>query len=425
MTRFVACASEWFYRGIEWTDDWIGLPEHVSKTLLYRKNWQHFVSESALKSSAKASLWIHGASVGELEDLASLFLDAKNLAKIDFTPESCILTSSSSSSELRLTAWQERLGYRYAGPLPPENSGQIDEFLELLNPEVLIINQNDLWPRLLSRLSRRKNFRGIIWLPAGKKNLPRLSSHLLHSGLLGVGFRSASDMERWRPRFEGSNLDLRVIGNPRIDRILERIWECSTEGEGHILTDFRARPDSDKISFLLGSLWKEDAKVWREALDQLSEENRSRLQLVALPHDSENLHEVASIRQLLPEARVLALQGVLLEAYQGFSAAFVGGGFGDGLHNILEPLLWKIPVASGPRIDNQSDARRLAQDGVLKVANDGRELAKILSTILADKTALDSWRDKAAHESNFLEDSRGAISRLLITIRDLVGREPR
>ncbi len=410
------------YRGLEWTDGWISLPGDLSKALIYRRNWQHYVSETALASSSRGALWIHGASVGELEDLASLFLDPDRLKELRYTPESCILTSSSPSAESRLLKWKKRHGYRYTGPLPPENAREIDQFLDLLNPEFLIINQNDLWPRLLERLRRRKSFKGIIWLPAGKRRLPRLLPALKETQLLGVSYRSSSDRDRWQSEFRNSQVDIRVMGNPRIDRILGRIAEAKDDPDGHILADFGAEPQSAKISILLGSVWKEDAHVWRQALDLLSDDERAQLQLVALPHDSENLHEVASIRQLIPEARVLALQGVLLEAYHGYSVAYIGGAFGRGLHNVLEALLWRIPVICGPRIENQGDARRLILDGAVKEVSEARDLQRLLSTILRDKSALDSWRDKASQEANHLEDSRGAIQRLLEQVRDLRGK---
>ncbi len=416
--------SELFYRSIDTIDSWLGLPESVSKTLLYRRHWQHYLSSEALSSSSKSAIWVHGASVGELEDLAGLFLDLKRLGQLSVTPESLILTGSSASVENRLKQWNQRMNFRFAGPLPPENSREIDSFISLLRPKILVISQNDLWPQLLNRLNHAEDFRGIIWLPAGKEKLPKFTDTLRQSKLLGVGFRSQADLNRWRHRFPDLQSDLRIIGNPRIDRILSRIQDCVLDPEGHILTDYSARPNPEKLSIILGSAWRDDAEIWRRALDIIDASSREKIQLVVLPHDADNLHEVASIRQLLPEARVLALEGVLLESYQDFKIAYVGGGFGAGLHNILEPLLWKIPIVSGPKISNQSDAERLRSEGTLQVISNPRELADLLKNSLSDIKSdspdfFKNWENKAIQDSLHFEESRGAIDRLGTFIHDL------
>jgi 3-deoxy-D-manno-octulosonic-acid transferase len=423
MSWWTAWSSEMLYRSIEWADSWLGLPEPVSKTLLFRRHWQHYVSPQTLSGgSQKPALWIHGASVGELEDLAGLFLSTDRLARLGLTPESCILTGASASLEARLQQWNQRLQFRYAGPLPPDEAHEIDSFLGLLRPQILVISQNDLWPQLLWRLKKWPDFRGILWLPAGKEHLPFFTQSVVDSKLLGVGFRSQMDHTRWQGRFSKAPLDLRIIGNPRIDRILSRIKDCTADQDGHILTDFGSRPNPDKLSVILGSAWRDDAEAWRQALDSLEDEERSQIQMVVLPHEVNDLHEVASIRQLLPEARVLALEGVLLESYQDFKIAFVGGAFGVGLHNILEPLLWKVPIVSGPKISNQSDAERLRNNGTLQVVTGAKDLADLLRKSLGESGFYQTWKDRAQADAVHFEESRGAIDRLVNFVQDISSR---
>jgi 3-deoxy-D-manno-octulosonic-acid transferase len=161
-----------------------------------------------------------------------------------------------------------------------------------------------------------------------------------------------------------------VLGDGRFDAAAARI----ARGEGPLpnwtrFTDLRP-------VLVLGSTWPEDESLWLPALLR-----RTHWKFVFAPHDPSRAEELRSKLPLpallssqwsayrdaqLEEARAVVVDelGVLFGLYGGAQAAFVGGAFKQGLHNILEPLSWGIPVAFGPQIGRHWEAADALRDGV-------------------------------------------------------------
>jgi 3-deoxy-D-manno-octulosonic-acid transferase len=410
--KWLPLASGALFRGLEAADAWMGLPEKLAESLAFRREWR--ASLRPHRSEGRA-LWIHGASVGELEDLADFFLSKDRLMQAGFAPDQVVVTGSSVSARSRLREWAETHALRYAGPLPPEKSSEIDAFLEVLDPGFLILSHSDVWPLLLHR-ARKRLSRALLWLPAKTDAARTLAPRCLAPLLAHIGSRSPGDVEHWATLQQGVGSSF--VGNPRIDRILARI-EAARLNEGHVLEPQKAAPESDKLSVLLGSAWTEDAEVWAHALALLDDAERARLQLVVLPHHFEDPHQVASIQLQLPKARILPLGGVLLEAYSGFTLSYVGGGFRTGLHNVLEPALWGQPILCGPKTENQPEAEILAQAGQLRICADASALAAQLLEALSPDTLLD-WKSRAQASGLRLTEGRGAAQRLALLVSQLI-----
>jgi 3-deoxy-D-manno-octulosonic-acid transferase len=405
---FYSVLSKCAFKALRFAEAVTGLPRSVSDALHFRRTWAQYVG----KSASQPTLWIHGASVGELEDLANFFLDETHLSSSNYSKQRLIVTSSSPSAEPFLRKLQSRQSALYAGPLPPENLVEIRSFLEILKPELLVISHSDIWPLLLETAQKNSLSKGIVWLPAKAQAAQNLFENImLPSKLKAVGLRREEDRPLLQKRLKNyPQTQLYWIGNARIERIQSRI-QAQKKKDLHALESQRALPDPSKISILVGSAWPEDAAILGEALKNLSAEERYRFQIVVLPHRTDNMHLIASIQHLLPMARVLALQGVLLESYQNFDLAFVGGGFRSGLHNILEPILWGLPVACGPRLTKQAEAPKLAAQGALFPVNSSLQLTEWFRRSM-NEAEYKRMKDSSQAAALELNKSLGAAKRL-------------
>lgn len=419
--RGLAALSSVFFRGVESVENWVSLPASISKSLSYRKSWRDYLSAGESRRESKAShLWIHGASLGELEDLAAFFCDEKNLRAAGFESAKLIITSSSPSALPALKKWQQQLAPAYAGPLPPEKSGEIKVFLDHFEIDTFILSQNDFWPQLFLQLKRRaKNF---LWLPSDLSREPSLRARsCLPLDKSWVASRQPlvdASLKSWH------GFPLEFIGSPRIDRVSARIAKHrlrSADDRGHVLETLGGAPDPQRVSVLVGSAWPEDAALLSAATRELSAEERRRFFFVVIPHETKNVHIGAQIQSLLPEAKLISVEGVLLEAYESFDLAWIGGGLGKGLHNVLEPALWGTPIACGTKLDKQPEAPRLRREGTLATCGDAREAADFLRLLL-DQTKRDALKTKARQSAQTLMQEAGASQRLAEHLRKIRAR---
>jgi len=314
---------------------------------------------------------------------------------------------------------RERFPLAYAGPIPSENPDQIRNFLEKLRPELLVLSHSDLWPSLIHMAQEIALQKGIVWMPAKPSSAKGLFESLVrHDKLRAVGVRRADDLQALKTRLsEYTHTHFVWIGNPRLDRIINRIQDQRAR-DHHILEESRARPDTLKMSLLMGSAWPEDAAVLAEAMGLLSSSEQERIQIVVIPHVTDEVHVVASIQHLLPMARILRLQGVLLEAYQDFDLAFVGGGFRTGLHSVLEPALWGLPIFCGPQLRKQPEAQELENLGVLSPIVSAEALALTLRRYLDNPEEFETLRKISQSVADQMKASTGASKRLSHLVRE-------
>lgn len=405
--------SEALFRGLRVVDSWIGLPLKAEESLHFRLGWRRSLP---VRVSDATALWIHGASVGELEDLAAFFSDAELLAQAGYSPERLVLTASSISSASKLQSWGQELGLRYAGPLPPESSPELEDFFHRLRPDLLVLSHSDIWPRALEE-ARTALPRGALWLPQRTPEPTALQRACLGGLVRRVGLREPSAAAR-----DVLEVPADFVGNPRIDRIVRRI-EAARRRPEHVLEKHGAAPQRGRVSLILGSAWTEDAEMLAQALDILGAEKRRALQLVVFPHEVRNSPVVGGLQRILPEARVLPLEGILLESFRDFTAAFIGGGFRTGLHSVLEPALWERPTLCGPDLRKQPQASSLRDGGLLRTIHRPEELAAQLDLILGGTPETASnrelWQRASAETAARLWNQKGAAERLALLIRSL------
>ena len=402
--------SNTLFRAAEFADAWVGLPSKVSDSLHFRQDWRNFFPS---RRPDDPTLWIHGASVGEIEDLAALFSEPSALKLMGYPLHRIVITASSISARERLENWRHR-GFAYCGPLPPESVREIKAFLYLLKPELMVLSHSDIWPVAFEE-AKRSLKKGCLWLPSRIPSSRTLMNDELGNFVQTIGCRSVAELDHFRESPLPGTPDLVWIGNPRVDRILSRIRGAQPQLT-HALDEWGCRPDKGRISWILGSCWLEDAQIVAGALGRLTAQEVARFQIVVIPHETKDAHLVAAIQSILPMARVLTVQGVLAEAYRDFDLALVGGGFKTGLHNVLEPTLWEVPAIVGPLLRQQPEAPALQKIGQLHVVSSIDTLALFLKKLL-NAQELSAFKAKSKLAARELRAHEGATLRLAELIR--------
>ena len=227
---------------------------------------------------------------------------------------------------------------------------------------------------------------------------------------------------------------IEVLGDPRSDSVLRRVGEVDPQ-------DPLLRLGDGGPTLVAGSTWPADEDVLLDAFARVRASTRVRLILVpheptpahlasvedrarraGLPHPA-RLSAAASVAPLLLVDRV----GVLATLYGAGTMAYVGGGFGRaGLHSVLEPAAWGLPVAFGPRWGESRDAALLREAGGAEaITGRGREAGAELARRWIGW--LDNEAERAAQGARaktVVEAGRGASARSAAMLADAISSRP-
>jgi 3-deoxy-D-manno-octulosonic-acid transferase len=313
------------------------------------------------------------------------------------------------------------------GYLPWDTSAGTGALLAALRPAALVFTKLDLWPELACQAARRGIALGLIAATVRPRSsrLRWPARAVLHQAYAQVSRAGAvsSDDATLLGRLGVRPERIDVLGDPRSDAVLERI-------AGHA-------PDvSTEPLLVAGSTWPGDELVLLSALVRV----RSRwpgARLLIAPHvPGPDVHErltgLARRLGLPPPAphaepdprtpiRIVETAGRLALEYGRGWLAYVGGGFGRaGLHSVLEPAAWGVPVLVGPRWRESRDARQLQEVGAL-VPLEGNDpvahLAERWEGWLADPAAR---RTAGAAGRRVVEQGRGAADRTAALLTGLM-----
>jgi 3-deoxy-D-manno-octulosonic-acid transferase len=109
--------------------------------------------------------------------------------------------------------------------------------------------------------------------------------------------------------------------------------------------------------------------------------------------------------------------GILLSLYFYADIAYVGGAFKAGVHNVLEPAVYGLPVLFGPKIQNSQESLALIEEGSGRVIHDSKQAYKIIKKLLID----DAYRNElGAISSNYVKANIGATSRIIDEINNYI-----
>jgi 3-deoxy-D-manno-octulosonic-acid transferase len=371
-------------------------------------------------------VWFHGASGGEIECIA----DILSLVAARWPGVEIVLTVFSESGRSQLDALAgclESAGgvLLYRGFCPWE--GHWLTALDLFRPDVLVTAKYEAWPDLWSSLAALRIPLAIVSARA-RTSLRFIRRFLRLTGgvfpELVLSLISVRQVGPLRNLFPDARIE--VTGDPRWDRVLQRKRAAAAE--------MLSALDAARRWIVLGSVWPEDLHRFRELLAGFSR----KYGVCVIPHKVDG-KTLGGVETALKQSKLRPVRlssgspvgegscllvdriGLLAELYGRAEWAYVGGGFGRGVHNLLEPAAYGIPVACGPA--GTADAEELAElraSGQLTVVASEDEIKTWLGTLDGLAGRREEWRAKAEAR----QGASGKVVELLAVYLDRAGVIP-
>ena len=187
---------------------------------------------------------------------------------------------------------------------------------------------------------------------------------------------------------------------------------------------------ADKKVIVAGSTWRDDEKLLAHWMKEQSTTYKD-VRLIIAPHeiDEESLRELElifshskSIRYSVAEEAtfqnfdVLLIDniGMLASLYNYATIAYIGGGFGKGIHNILEAAVFGKPVLFGPNFHKFEEANELIGKGGATSITNYKQLISLADMLLLDEK---KYREQCEISRTFVQDKCGAVERIVKRIR--------
>jgi 3-deoxy-D-manno-octulosonic-acid transferase len=372
-------------------------------------------------------VWFHAPSVGEglqARAVVEAFRARRPDAQVAYT------FFSPSAQAFARTVRADLADY-----LPLDLPADVNRALDALRPSVIAFSKTDVWPVLTREANARRVRLAMLsgTLPAASSRLRGPARALLapaYRRLDAVAAISAEDAARFGAL--GVPAERRtVMGDARFDQVWARA--AAADRDSPLLRPFTGFAG---VTLVAGSTWPEDEERLVPALASLRSADHP-LRLILVPHEPTPAHLVRSTA-LLADAGFSAAQrlsdieagatpgeavlvdrvGVLGDLYALADVAYVGGGWGAaGLHSVLEPAAFGVPVLFGPRHANAREAAELiAAGGALELAEDA--IPGAIAPLLADPTRRGAAGDAARR---YVEAGLGAADAGAALIERLLG----
>lgn len=361
-------------------------------------------------------IWIHVASLGEYEQGLPIFKEIKSLYK---NHKIILSFFSSSGYEVRknnpigdLTIY-----------LPLDSPYNAKKFISLLNLKMVFFVKYEFWPNYLQNLKNnniptfllaglfRKNHWFFKWYGVGFLNL--LKTSITH---FFVQNKDSMDL-----LLNHNITNCTLMGDSRFDRV------NSLLNQNNEIENIKKFIGS-KICFVAGSTWKEDESLM---VDYINENNHDLAWIIA-PHQinkkqiklfQEKLKYESILHSNLNQnnintAKVLIIDsiGLLTKLYSYSDISYVGGGMGNsGLHNILEPAVFKTPVLIGENYLNFPEAKDLiSKNGVFSIKN-SEEFSKILNDLIRNEK---KRKEMGVINYNYIKSNLGATKNVISYLKE-------
>ncbi|CAN5495203.1 glycosyltransferase N-terminal domain-containing protein [soil metagenome] len=361
-------------------------------------------TNSQLPTPNSQLIWFHCASLGEFEQGRPVM---EKLKSQDSSVKILLTFFSPSGYEIR----KNYAGADYIFYLPMDTPSNAKKFIEIVQPQKVFFVKYEFWFNYLTEL---KNRNIPTYLVSG---IFREEYHFFKS--TGAWFRKQlssfthfflQDEKSMKLLDSIGYTNSTLVGDTRFDRVFEVVKNVKQ-------IDLVKQFVGDKKVLILGSSWRED----EELVQNLKLES---LKLIIAPHEIDEKH-LLSIEKLfgnyirfskanetnVSTANILIIDnvGMLSSLYQYGTIAFIGGGFGKGIHNILEAATFGMPIIFGPNYEKFIEAKDLIKLGGAFSIKDVSELEKTMS-LLSDEQVLKT----ASQISRMYVQSRvGATEKIL------------
>ena len=366
--------------------------------------------EAKIQANDK-SIWFHAASLGEYEQ----GLPVIEKIKEKYPSHKIIVTFFSPSG------YEVRKNNTVADCtvyLPLDTQKNAKQFIELTNPELVFFIKYEYWPNYLNELKKR-NIKTYLISGILRENQAFFKWYggFYRKSLDAFDFFFVQNESSKQLLQSLSHQNVLVSGDTRFDRV-------STILEKNNTLDFIAEFKDNKITVVVGSSWPKDEEIIAQYINQYSNEN---VKFIIAPHNIK-AEQIANLKTLITKPTVLFSEkenqslsdqhvfiidtiGILTKIYSYADIAYVGGGFGNpGIHNILEPATFGIPIVIGPNYSHFAEATALVKlEGCVSIANN-KDLLETFDDLIYKP---DIRFQKGAICRQFVQQNKGATAIIL------------
>ena len=371
-------------------------------------------------------IWFHAASLGEFEQGRPLM---ERIRK-DYPQYKILLTFYSPSG------YEVRKNYEGADIIcymPVDTRLNAIRFLRLVRPVMAFFIKYEFWSNFLHILKHR--------------NIPTYSVSSIfredqvffkwygrnYAGVLKCFTRFFVQNEESKRLLEGIGITaVDVVGDTRFDRVLQikeaakQLPICEAFRTGVASSQSADVPHHDFKVFVAGSSWPPDENVfipffnehkdWRLLIaPHVIAEEHLKL-ILSLIKDKKVVRYTQTTPEEAAEADVLIIDcfGLLSSMYNYGDVAYIGGGFGVGIHNTLEAAVWNMPVIFGPNNKKFQEAQGLLKSGGGFEINTYEDFSGLMSSLMNDEAFLKQAGDKAG---TFVAHLAGATDKVLASVK--------
>lgn len=363
------------------------------------------------------TIWFHAASLGEYEQ----GLPVIEVIKQKFPAHKIIVTFFSPSG------YEVRKNNTVADVtvyLPLDTASNAKQFIQLVHPEMVFFIKYEYWPNYLNELKKqeiktylisgilRENQAFFKWYGGFYRTALKTFDYFFVQNenskklLQSIGFNN-----------------VKVSGDTRFDRVVSILERDNS-------LDFIATFKDNKTTIVIGSSWPKDESLLVEYINKASDN----VKFIIAPHNikPEQIQELKkSIRkktilfsekdEILKQVQndklekfqvfIIDTIGILTKIYSYADIAYVGGGFGNpGVHNILEPATFGLPVVIGPNYSHFAEATALVNmEGCISIQNQ-TELNEAFDLLLQNE---DERFEKGHICSTFVQMNKGATQTII------------
>ena len=368
---------------------------------------------STLQSKINASdktIWFHAASLGEYEQ----GLPVIEKVKIKYPSHKIIITFFSPSG------YEVRKNNSIADVtvyLPLDTKSNAKRFVELAHPEMVFLIKYEFWPNYLNELKQqgiktylisgifRENQMFFKWYGSFYRNALKTFDY----------FFVQNEKSKKLVQSIG-HTNVKISGDTRFDRVVAILERDNS-------LDFIEEFKDNKTTIVIGSSWPKDESLLIDYINNSSEN----VKFIIAPHNilqSTIINLQSSIEkntvlfsekenQNLSEFNVFIIDtiGILTKIYSYADIAYVGGGFGNpGVHNILEPATFGLPIVIGPNYSHFAEATALVNlEGCISISN-AIELKETFDLLLQNE---DERIEKGHICSTFVQMNKGATDKII------------
>lgn len=377
----------------------------------HKSIWKTLLNETDLNYKY---IWIHAASLGEFEQGRPLIEMLREKA-----PEYKILLTFFSPS-----GYEVRKNYDLADVvcyLPFDKPANVRGFLDIVRPIAAIFIKYEFWRNYLYELNKRGIPTYIISAVFRTNQLFFKKIGKPYANLLQCfDFLYLQD-EKSNELLNGIGItNTLVCGDTRFDRVSDI---RSNGKQIPVLEDFTKHiaPSHNPV-IMVGSSWPEDEAVYSEWANE-----NPNVKFVIAPHEFDKKRldslkklftngailksEVEENPSLMENAQVLIIDcfGLLSSAYAYCDIAYVGGGFGAGIHNINEPAVFDVPVIYGPNNKKFIEAKELEEAGGGFPITGKADFNRIAEHLASSPQV---WKKKGLLAGNYIRSKTGATNKI-------------